>query len=222
MMTPQQFIDAISEEAVTDMQRTGVLASITIAQAALETGYGQYARGNNLFGIKAKGSEPQQRSTTSEYVNGRWIQVNEGFRIYDSWSESISDHSSFLRTNPIYTRAGFFVYSELLDYKNAARALQTAGYATDPQYANKLISIIERYRLYEFDRRAAEEGGWIPMQLKFDWQWKQLGDALDGLYQKGLITDRRWVERAYNRELTVTELAWLNTIMIARSEDVNV
>lgn len=221
-MTPQEFIAALTPAVIQDQIETGVLASITIAQAALETGYGQFAKGNNLFGIKAKDiDENAMEHTTSEYLNNRWVTIVDDFRVYDSWEDSIKDHSIFLLQNGIYARAGFFERSRELDYKGAARALQTAGYATDPQYATKLISIIERYRLYELDQQAAEEGGWIPMRLQFDWQWTQLGDALDGLYRKGLLTDYRWAEKAYARQLTVAEVAWLSTIVLARQNGVD-
>ncbi|MDQ1909626.1 glycoside hydrolase family 73 protein [Paenibacillus sp. GD4] len=221
-MTPQEFIDALTPDVIRDQVETGVLASITIAQAALETGYGKYAKGNNLFGIKATGiDEEALRHSTSEYLNGRWVEIVDGFRVYNSWTDSVKDHSLFLQQNQIYARAGFFERSRELDYQGAARALQAAGYATDPQYAAKLISIIERYRLYELDVQAAEEGGWIPMRLEHDWQWKQLGDALDGLYKKGLLTDYRWAERAYRKDLTVTEVAWLSTVVLARQNGVN-
>jgi len=222
MAAPQVFIDSIADEAVQDQLATGVLASITIAQAALESGYGQYAKGNNLFGIKGRGDAGDAQHPTSEYINGRWVQVVSGFRVYDSWSESIYDHSRFLLDNPVYARAGFFDAASRLDYAGAAQALQKAGYATDPQYAAKLIRIIEQYRLFDYDRQAAEEGGLIPMRLQHEWQWKQLGDALEGMYKKGLLTDHRWVQRAYARELTVSEVAWLNTIMIARQQGVDV
>ncbi|MEI7027220.1 DUF1906 domain-containing protein [Paenibacillus sp. y28] len=77
------------------------------------------------------------------------------------------------------------------------------------------------------------EGGWnlavdgeeeddMALNLQYDWQWKQLGDALDGLYHKGLISDYTWAEKAYNRELTSSQLSWLNTIIIARQAGVQV
>ncbi|WP_442601714.1 peptidoglycan recognition protein family protein [Paenibacillus sp. KN14-4R] len=61
-----------------------------------------------------------------------------------------------------------------------------------------------------------------PLQLEHDWQWKQLGDALDGLYRAGEINDYNWAEKAYTRKLTQSELAWLNTIMYARGKGVAV
>jgi flagellum-specific peptidoglycan hydrolase FlgJ len=145
-----QFIAIMAPLAMADQKRTTVLASITIAQSILESATGASAPGNNLFGIKGKGQE----LNTKEFINGEWVTVKDGFRVYDSWSSSVSDHSSFLLENIRYTNSGFFERCKALDYKGAAQALQNAGYATDPQYAAKLISLIEQYMLYQYDLEA--------------------------------------------------------------------
>jgi hypothetical protein len=144
------FIAMIAPLAMSDQYRTSVLASITIAQAILESASGGSAPGNNLFGIKGKG----QKLDTKEFVNGEWVTIKAGFRVYDSWSDSIHDHSNFLLDNARYTRSGFFEQCKAFDYKGAAQALQKAGYATDPQYAAKLISLIEDYKLWQYDMEA--------------------------------------------------------------------
>lgn len=141
-MSPQEFIDRIAPAAVRNMNAFGIPASITIAQAALETGWGSSVKGNNLFGIKGEGITWETR----EFVDNEWITTVEGFRTYPSWEESIRDHGLFLTERSRY--AG--VIGEE-DYRTAARALQEAGYATDPQYAQKLISIIERWNLSAYD-----------------------------------------------------------------------
>ncbi|CAG7603590.1 hypothetical protein PAESOLCIP111_00613 [Paenibacillus solanacearum] len=214
-MTPQEFIRTIAPVAVSEQQRTGVLASVKMAQAALETGWGTAAPGNNLFGIKGTGND----LVTQEYVNGRYITIRDGFRVYDSWEDSMRDHSDFLLQNGRYAAAGFFERSRALDYAGAAYALQSAGYATDPQYANKLISIIRTYRLEQYDTMEEED---FPMKFEHDWQWKMLGDALDGFYHKGLLSDYTWAEKAYQRQLTGAELAWLNTVIFARQSGIDV
>ncbi|TBL69324.1 hypothetical protein EYB31_36295 [Paenibacillus thalictri] len=213
-MNPPDFIAKLAPMAVYDMSRTGVLASITIAQAALESAWGAAAPGNNLFGIKGSG----QQLPTQEYMNGSFVTVTDGFRVYDSWEGSVIDHSQFLLAGGRYAAAGFFVYCQALDYAGAAQALQNAGYATDPGYAAKLITMIRQYGLAEFDREGSEN----KMVFEHDWQWKLLGDALDGLYKKGLISDYTWAEKAYKRELTQSELAWLNTIIYARQQGIGV
>jgi hypothetical protein len=141
------FIARIAPLAMADQHQTNVLASITIAQAILESASGGSAPGNNLFGIKGRG----QKLDTKEFVNGEWVTIKAGFRVYDSWSDSIHDHSNFLLDNARYARSGFFERCMALDYKGAAQALQKAGYATDPQYAAKLISLIEDYKLWQYD-----------------------------------------------------------------------
>lgn len=214
-MSKQSFIDQIAPAAIEDMLQTGVLASITIAQACLESGWGASAPCNNLFGIKGSGTT----QTTDEFVNGKWITIQANFRTYLDWFGSISDHSEFLLENPRYRNAGFLDRCAARDYTGAARALQTAGYATDPQYAEKLIKIIESNGLQEYDQQEVDN---MPMKFEFDWQWKQLGDSLDGLYKKGFISDYSWVEKAYTRQMTQTELAWLNMVVCARQQGIAV
>jgi N-acetylmuramoyl-L-alanine amidase len=75
----------------------------------------------------------------------------------------------------------------------------------------------------EYDECLEEEDeDKMPMKFENDWQWTMLGDALDGLYKQGLLRDYTWAEKAYTRQLTTTELAWLNTIIFARQNDVEV
>jgi hypothetical protein len=149
-MKNQEFINKIAPAAVEDMINTGVLASITIAQAALESAWGQSAPGNNLFGIKGSGTT----QTTEEFINGEWVTINAGFRSYQNWLGSITDHSKFLLENPRYRNAGFFDKCSVRDYTGAAIALQAAGYATDPQYSKKLMEIIEINNLNQYDQEA--------------------------------------------------------------------
>src|SRR5690349_995806 len=119
-MTPNEFITAISPYAVKDMWQSNVLASVTLAQAALESAWGRSAPGNNLFGIKGNG----QQQETKEFVNGKWITVVDGFRVYDDWLGSIHDHSQFLIENPRYANYGFFDACSAKDYRGACQALQ--------------------------------------------------------------------------------------------------
>lgn len=141
------FIETIAPLAVKDYQRSGVLPSITIAQGILESDSGDRAPENNLFGIKGTGQEFH----TTEYINGHFVGVVGSFRAYDSWVGSIIDHDDFLRENGRYARAGFFRACQAFDYIGAALALQSAGYATDPLYASKLVSIIKQHNLYDYD-----------------------------------------------------------------------
>ncbi|MBP1993990.1 glycoside hydrolase family 73 protein [Paenibacillus eucommiae] len=147
-MNKQAFLSAIGPAAQKDMAASGILASVSIAQAILESGWGSSASGNNLFGIKGTG----QRLTTSEYINGEWVRIVDGFRVYDSWLDSIRDHSRLLQMNPRYAA----VIGER-NYIKASQALQYAGYATDPSYAAKLIIIIEQNGLTKYDKAVIKE-----------------------------------------------------------------
>ena len=131
--------------AVEQMHRHKIPASITLAQGLLESGAGKSTltrKSNNHFGIKAHNNWRGRTTTTMD--NGRMCE----FRVYDNARESYEDHSQFLM-KPRY--AALFDLSPT-DYKGWARGLKKAGYAEDPAYPQKLINLIERYRLYEYDR----------------------------------------------------------------------
>lgn len=144
-MTTQAYIEEYSSLAMEEMMRSGVPASITLAQGILESSSGNSRlakEANNHFGIKCKGN-----------WNGKTIYADddrpqECFRAYPSVFDSYADHSDFLRENQRYSI--LFELSKS-DYKNWAKGLKSAGYATNPKYANILISLIERYNLDKFD-----------------------------------------------------------------------
>lgn len=150
-MKPQEFIALIASAAQASAAVTGIPPSFTVAQAALESGWGSslLAReGKNLFGIKAGPSWPGATVTmpTREYTNGAWVQTQAAWRAYPDWQGSIDDHAEFLRRNSRYAKA--FEYKTGMGF---AIAVASAGYATDPQYANKIVKIIRDYRLDELD-----------------------------------------------------------------------
>jgi LysM repeat protein len=143
---PGAYIERYSDLAIRQMQRSGVPASIILAQGMLESNYGRSRLAvvaNNHFGIKCHSG--WQGETT--YHNDD--RANECFRKYRSVEDSFYDHSNFLSTNPRY-RDLFKLKPD--DYRGWARGLRQAGYATDPDYANKLIRIIETNELWRFDR----------------------------------------------------------------------
>lgn len=137
--------------AVREMYRSGVPASITLAQGILESRYGNSplaAEGNNHFGIKChKGWEGKTMAHDDD-------EKGECFRVYDSADESFRDHSDFLRYRDRYK---FLFEFSTTDYKSWAYGLKKAGYATDPNYPAKLIKYIEDYKLYEYDTMTSEE-----------------------------------------------------------------
>ena len=149
------FLSAIKQGAM-DGAKEGVLPSITAAQAILESGWGSSelakAPNNNLFGIKDSEDWNGEIVTvpTQEYVNGDYITVNAAFRKYTSWNDSVVDHAKFF-TSTEWRKNNYRKVVNETDYRIAAQELKNAGYATDPSYAGKLISLIEAYKLYEWD-----------------------------------------------------------------------
>lgn len=144
--------------AVVDAQAatagTGVLASVTVAQAILESGWGQSALASapyhNLFGIK-KGfgwTGAVVNMNTSEFENGKWVTVVAPFRAYGSQMASFQDHTNFLLANSRYAANGV---TNAPNYIAMATGLQAAGYATAPTYAIALINLVERYNLQSLD-----------------------------------------------------------------------
>ncbi len=150
-MTRESYIAQYKNDAVKDMKKTGVPASITLAQALLESEDGNSTlaiEANNHFGIKcAEWTGPTYTKDDDKR--------DECFRKYNSALESYDDHSSFLKTRDRYA----FLFSfDMTDYKAWAKGLKKAGYATNPQYAERLIKIIEDYQLNLLD-----EGKNIPL-----------------------------------------------------------
>ena len=156
-MTKQQFIDAVAAGARRGHKKYGILPSLTIAQAILESGWGKSHIKNNLFGIKAGANWTGKIAVreTKEFINGQWITVQAKFRAYDSFNESIEDHAKLLGTTDRYKKV---IQAE--DYKEACYEVWKAGYATDPNYPNKLTNIIEQYELQQYDDLFYEDRKW--------------------------------------------------------------
>lgn len=151
--TPQAaYVSRYASTAVAEMYRSGVPASITLAQGLLESRYGQSklaSEGNNHFGIKC-------HDWTGKKMYHDDDRKGECFRVYASAGDSFRDHSDFLRYRdrykPLFDNA-------VTDYKAWAYGLGKAGYATDPAYPAKLIKLIEDYSLYEYDKMRPEDFG---------------------------------------------------------------
>ncbi len=144
------YIDTFSEVAQQEMIQYGIPASVTMAQGILESGAGRSdltQRANNHFGIKC------HTEWTGERVYHDDDAAQECFRKYIDAKYSFRDHSLFLTTRSRY-KSLFSLRKD--DYKGWARGLKKAGYATDPKYPNKLISIIERYNLAALDQQVLD------------------------------------------------------------------
>ena len=139
------YIDRYKDLAISEMRRTGIPASITLAQGMVESDYGRSTlavKSNNHFGIKC------HNDWTGATVQHNDDKNNECFRSYSSPEDSFRDHSDFLVSGARY-KSLFSLPST--DYKGWARGLKQAGYATNPQYANMLIEKIEQFNLHQYD-----------------------------------------------------------------------
>ena len=156
--TPQQrYVEKYAPMAVREMLRSGVPASITLAQGMLESGNGESklaVKGKNHFGIKCHKGWTGKSMKVDDDARG------ECFRVYDSVEESYRDHSDFLRYRDRYK---FLFDLDRTDYKGWAYGLKKAGYATDPSYAAKLIRYIEDNNLSRFDVLKEVEAEEMPL-----------------------------------------------------------
>ena len=147
--TPEEFIKKMRPYAEKAAKELGVPASILLAQSALETGWGnkviQHGNGessHNLFGIKAdkRWNGPYVNVSSLEYVNGEAKREFSNFKVYDSYQHSFEDYVDFIKSNDRYRTA----LKNSANGEHYIKALQEAGYATDPQYANKVMDIAQR------------------------------------------------------------------------------
>lgn len=158
----QEYADEHSHIAVSEMHRTGIPASIKLAQGLLESNAGRSelaTKANNHFGIKCGGdwNGDSFYKEDDDYEGGRL--VKSCFRAFSSTEESYIAHSEFLRNPNKNSRYGFLFNLKSTDYQGWAHGLKKAGYATAPTYAQKLIKIIEDYELYTYDREV------VPMDM---------------------------------------------------------
>ena len=149
----EQFVAQNADAATQSMQETGVPASVTLAQAILESDSGRSklsTQAQNYFGIKATskaGPAGVVNMDTWEHVGKQDITVSQPFRAYHSAEESFADHAQYLRENSRYAEA----MKHTDDARLFAQLIHKAGYATDPAYSAKLIGLMDRYDLYQYD-----------------------------------------------------------------------
>ena len=149
--TIEEYIEQYKEVAISEMKRSGVPASITLAQGILESesGNGELVKkSNNHFGIKCK------NTWAGDSVNHDDDAEGECFRAYENAADSYRDHSDFLRGNKRYES----LFSlDITDYKGWAKGLKKAGYATNPRYPELLMKYIEQYNLQQYTLAAMEK-----------------------------------------------------------------
>lgn len=170
----QNFIESVAQGAINGWTKYGVLPSVTVAQAILESGWGQSAlstQAHNLFGIKGSYNGQYVTMQTREVYNGQSYYIYDNFRKYANNSESVEDHGNFLYSNSRY--------ANLLgdqSYASVARKLQSDGYATDSSYASSLIKLVEMYNLTQLDN-IAFSGKQPVINNKNDYNYSNSGNA---------------------------------------------
>lgn len=166
-MTEKQFVEMIGPLATADMKRSGILASITAAQACLESGYGSTAlatAANNLFGMKCTlsgntwesvwdGKSKYAKRTPEQDPTGKEHFITADFRKYPSIAESIWDHSLYLTQAKNGSNLRYAGLVGCTDYRRAAQLIKSGGYATDIKYVDKICSLIERWNLTQYDKK---------------------------------------------------------------------
>ena len=218
----QAYIDQYKDLAIEQMLKYNIPASITLSQGLLESGAGRSwltKSSNNHFGIKCHG-------WTGRRVFHDDDERGECFRAYDNPRQSFEDHSRFLATQSRYAR--LFNYART-DYKSWARGLKQCGYATNPQYASKLIQIIELYNLNQYDKAkkfdqfmvkhstedgVAPDGNFhvIKAYNKNYYVIARKGDPFQSLSKELCIGKRKlakYNERSYKEELAAGDVIYL-------------
>lgn len=165
-MTEKEFVEKIGPLAAQDMKTSGVLASITAAQACLESGYGSTelaVNANNLFGMKCSlsgntwdsvwdGVNKYTKKTNEQKPDGTVYTITADFRKYPDILTSIKDHSCYLNGAMNGSKRRYEGLSGEKDYRRAAELIKAGGYATDIAYVDKLCSLIERWDLTQYDK----------------------------------------------------------------------
>jgi LysM repeat protein len=144
------FLKKIKPGALQLWPKFGILPSVAAGQAALESGWGTSGlatKYHNLFGIKGEHEGNSAMLNTWEVYGGKRYEIIAGFRFYPDWATSILDYGVLLTTNKRYKAA-----IGITDYKKQIKAIHDAGYATDPDYAKKVIQIIEGHGLVAWDK----------------------------------------------------------------------
>ncbi|HIW61073.1 MAG TPA: sporangiospore maturation cell wall hydrolase GsmA [Candidatus Stackebrandtia excrementipullorum] len=152
----QAFIDSAGSSAKPSQEEYGVPASVTIAQAILESGWGDSGlakKANNYFGMKCHDKQTGpiavdcMETDTRECNDDECWDTTAWFRVYDSVADSFSDHGRNLHENPRYEKA----FDHTDDADAFIREVHKAGYATDPKYTDKIVGLMKQYDLYRFN-----------------------------------------------------------------------
>jgi flagellum-specific peptidoglycan hydrolase FlgJ len=197
-MEKKAFILSIADQCKEDMKNHSIYASVKLAQAILESAWGtsQLAvKANNIYGIKGSGPAGSIMINTREYdQRDGWTTVEVMFKKYNNFNESVRDHTQFLLGKERYSEV-----FEAESFQEACRELQHAGYATDPQYADKLIGVIEENDLHTFDQEVIRERELHKPSsyAKEAWEWAIKNDITDGTNPKNTATREQVITMLY-------------------------
>jgi flagellum-specific peptidoglycan hydrolase FlgJ len=149
------FIREIAPYAQRIQEKYKILASLVIAQACLESNFGQSGlaqKAKNLFGIKGSYNGQSVTMRTHEYEKGKKVLIDAPFRKYPSWHESLEDLALLYHNGVSWDKNKYKPIIGETNYVMACKKVQECGYCTDPNYAAKLINIIEKYDLTKYDK----------------------------------------------------------------------
>jgi flagellum-specific peptidoglycan hydrolase FlgJ len=169
MTVQEDFISKTVEDAKKIQREYNVLPSLTLAQAILESDWGRSALSaehNNFFGIKGSGDAGSVTLPTTEYENGKAVKVDAAFAKYSSPYECFKRRALLFVNGVSWDKNKYRNLLGVMDYKLACRLIQKDGYATDPSYANKLIGIIESWKLYQYDQQGPQVSGVVKVICK--------------------------------------------------------
>lgn len=211
-LTEEKFIQSIVDSL--KGQKLNILASVTIAQAILESNWGRSSLAKeacNLFGIKASKDwtgQVYKKQTKEQKATGEVYTITADFRKYGSYLESIKDHDNFFVSTP-WRRENYRKVLEAKNYKTQALALRECGYATDLNYGNKLIQLIERLGLQQYDKgveKIVTRDNKVPSDwAKEDWEWGKKKGITDGSNPGGTCTREQVIAmiRRYDKQREV-------------------
>lgn len=200
-MADADIVKRVGELCAEDMKKTGILASISTAQFILESGYGKSVlaqMANNCFGMKCSLSgntwnesswdgTSEYSKETKEYVDGGYVTVIAAFRAYPNVEASIADHSAYLlgaKKGDVFRYVGL---KGEKDYKKAVQIIKDGGYATAPDYIDKVYSLIEKYNLTIYDQQEETVSeGWYRVRRSWSETKSQIGAYHSFEYAKAL------------------------------------
>ena len=215
-LTEEKFIQSIVDSL--KGQKLNILPSVTIAQAILESNWGKSSLAReacNLFGIKASKDwtgQVYKKQTKEQKPNGEVYTISADFRKYGSYLESIKDHDKFFVSTP-WRKENYKKVLEAKNYKTQALALRECGYATDLNYGHKLIQLIERLGLQQYDKgvgKIVTRDNSVPSEwAKEDWEWGKEQGITDGSNPGGTCTREQVISmiRRYDKQKEKWNLA---------------